>query len=707
VAAPPVGSADSYDLNAAETLVVPAPGVLANDTSPASLTLTAELESGAAFGDLTLRADGGFTYVNDGSRNIADSFSYRAVDDAGSSPPATVSLRVNVAPEAFAQSLVTREDAPLSLTLDAEDPNDDELRFVLGTGPTHGTLSAFDEVAGTLVYTPQAGYVGADSFTFSATDGVMTSTPATVSVYVNGAPYFTSIPPPQTVIAGRLSTPVSLSIADPEDPASSLALVARSARPDVLPNAGLSLTGTGATRSLTFTPLAGVAGVVTVTLELSDGLSTTTADLAVHVGVTHNLDAVEAPGNVRRALEVAQDGDTITFDPSHFRSDAALEQRTILLGSELLIDRSLTIRGPDQTALILSGNHTVRVLRVSGSEVELIDLTVADGAAGSGFGGGILAEGGWIRLAGCAVVGNSAQRGGGIYTSSAEMVVTGSIIADNVADLGGGVYNGKELTVIDSKLAGNAADLGGGIYNASILDITHTSLRGNSATQGGGLYNDVDVYSTRIYGSTFAENHAEFGGGIYNTGGSDLVITNVTIGENSGTFRGGGVYNDAGDVALYFSTVFGNRVDSLGGSGGVGGGIGHVTGSFTVYGTIVAGNVRGAAGEEEPDEITNVTPLTSASAHNLVGDAASANVLEDGVSGNIVGVDWATVLAGALANSGGRTETYPLLAGSPAIDAIPTVKCTDAKGLALTTDQRDMPRPAAVACDVGAYERQA
>jgi hypothetical protein len=45
------------------------------------------------------------------------------------------------------------------------------------TNPTHGTLSG---TAPNLIYAPNAGYVGADSFTFKANDRIDDSAPATV-----------------------------------------------------------------------------------------------------------------------------------------------------------------------------------------------------------------------------------------------------------------------------------------------------------------------------------------------------------------------------------------------------------------------------------------------------------------------------------------------------------------------------------------------
>ena len=50
-------------------------------------------------------------------------------------------------------------------------------------GPTHGTLTLNDN--GSFTYTPNGNYNGADSFTYTATDGTATSSVATVNITVS------------------------------------------------------------------------------------------------------------------------------------------------------------------------------------------------------------------------------------------------------------------------------------------------------------------------------------------------------------------------------------------------------------------------------------------------------------------------------------------------------------------------------------------
>lgn len=57
-------------------------------------------------------------------------------------------------------------------------------QVIVGTAPTHGTL-AFSGIIPT--YTPALGYAGSDTFTYTATDGNMTSAAATVSITVGAA----------------------------------------------------------------------------------------------------------------------------------------------------------------------------------------------------------------------------------------------------------------------------------------------------------------------------------------------------------------------------------------------------------------------------------------------------------------------------------------------------------------------------------------
>jgi RHS repeat-associated protein len=121
----------------------------------------------------------------------------------------------NRAPTALPQTLVTDEDVPLLLTLTGTDPEDDALVFSIVDAPTHGTLSG---TAPDLVYTPNPGYFGPDSFTFRVNDGQLDSEVARVDIevrLVNFAPEIVS--PPVTVATEGQDYRYDVDAEDPDD----------------------------------------------------------------------------------------------------------------------------------------------------------------------------------------------------------------------------------------------------------------------------------------------------------------------------------------------------------------------------------------------------------------------------------------------------------------------------------------------------------
>ena len=114
-----------------------------------------------------------------------DSFSFVVFDGAVESEPATVTFLVtNMIPVANNLSVSTLVNESVALALSASDADGDSLNYVTLTLPAHGQLEG---TAPNLTYIPDTGFAGQDSFTFSATDGIATSTPATVTITVTSA----------------------------------------------------------------------------------------------------------------------------------------------------------------------------------------------------------------------------------------------------------------------------------------------------------------------------------------------------------------------------------------------------------------------------------------------------------------------------------------------------------------------------------------
>lgn len=174
------------------------PGLLANDRDVESNFLSAILVSGPQHGTLTLNADGTFSYTPDQDFAGTDTFTYKVNDGALDSNVATVTLIVNEANDdpvrANDDSFTLAEDTPLTVAAPGLLTNDvnvdnDPLTALLVSGPTHGTLVL--NADGSFTYTPNANYVGDDSFTYMVNDGHTDSNVATVTIDVtpvNDAP---------------------------------------------------------------------------------------------------------------------------------------------------------------------------------------------------------------------------------------------------------------------------------------------------------------------------------------------------------------------------------------------------------------------------------------------------------------------------------------------------------------------------------------
>ena len=94
----PTADADFYDVEQDGTLVVDAPGVLANDSDLDSDSLSVSLVSPPDHGVLSLVPDGSFTYAPDPGYFGGDKFVYAATDVLGEQSTAQVVLNITPAP---------------------------------------------------------------------------------------------------------------------------------------------------------------------------------------------------------------------------------------------------------------------------------------------------------------------------------------------------------------------------------------------------------------------------------------------------------------------------------------------------------------------------------------------------------------------------------------------------------------------------------
>lgn len=242
-------------------------------------SLTFNIVASPANGDLSGMPPN-VTYTADPNYHGGDSFTFTVNDGTVASAAATVSITVtpqNDAPSATPQSVTTDEDTPKPITLAGTDPDGEPLTFSIVDSPANGDLSGTPP---NVTYTPDANTTGSDSFTFTANDGTVTSSAATVSITItpqNDAPSAT----PQSVTTDE-DTPKSITLAgtDPDGDTLTFSIV------DSPTNGDLS----GTPPNVTYTPDADSNGNDSFTFTVNDGTATSSA-ATVSMTITPQNDA--------------------------------------------------------------------------------------------------------------------------------------------------------------------------------------------------------------------------------------------------------------------------------------------------------------------------------------------------------------------------------------------------------------------------------
>jgi hypothetical protein len=396
-------------------------------------------------------------------------------------------------------------------------------------------------------------------------------------------------------------------------------------------------------------------------------------------------------GSLRQAIELSNN----TPGPNEIDFSAGLSGTITLTSGELRIaNHDLTIVGPGQNSLTVSGNGSSRVFDIaSGVTALLAGMTITGGRADNGGG---MYNTGTVTINACTITGNyvgdgsgGAGVGGGIVNSGTMTLTNSSVASNSTGDGdGGGIANSGTMTLINSSVTGNVTGTdswsdpwvypwfwghgggnGGGMYNSGTMILTNSTVSDNTsnlgqafefhgyfwAGDGGGIYNGSGTVT--LTNSTVAGNQSSWlgggicdGGGIYNGSGT-VTLTNSTVAGNQSSWLGGGIYDGSGTVTLTNSTVAGNQ--SSGWPGWRGGGGIFSSGSATLTNTIVANNPSGG-------DLSGFGTVAGRS--NLIGDGSGG--LDPAT--NLLNVD---PKLGPLQDNGGPTMTMALLPGSPAIDA--------------------------------------
>jgi hypothetical protein len=195
-----------------------------------------------------------------------------------SAPLAQVVTAVNAPPVSGADAYSTNEDTPLNVSAPGvlgndSDPDGDPITAVNPTQPAHGTVVLNSN--GSFTYTPAANFNGSDSFTYQASDGKLTSAPATVTLTVlpvNDPPSFTLAGSNITIAASAGAQSVNswatgISAGPPDESSQTVSFEVSNDTPTAFTSQP-AIDGNG---TLTFTPDPSASGTtVTVTVVAKD-----------------------------------------------------------------------------------------------------------------------------------------------------------------------------------------------------------------------------------------------------------------------------------------------------------------------------------------------------------------------------------------------------------------------------------------------------
>lgn len=254
---------------------------------------------------------------------------------------------------------------------------------------------------------------------------------------------------------------------------------------------------------------------------------------------------------------------------------------------------------------------------------------------------------------------------------------TATVLTSSVGPLIDNSYN--DLTredIFDGfTITGVFGSNGGAMRNTSVSPtIANCAFLNNYASDGAGIYNENS--SPLIVNTIFRDNVASFGSGgaIANMDGSNTILMNCLITDNTASELAGAVYNNNSELTLLNCTVAGNTQTSTGTITGY-------NGPVTVRSSIIYGNGSGIASQESAISV----------AYSLV-EGMNASETDHNLAGT------------TNPQFAGETD-WTLLPCSPAInrgtnDALPGL-------LTPQTDLAGNPRIYNAQTDMGAYEVQA
>lgn len=212
--------------------------------------------------------------------------------------------------------------------------------------------------------------------------------------------------------------------------------------------------------------------------------------------------------SVRAAVEAAADGDVIMIHSGTYAEPEVID----------IVDKSITLRGPDDLSATLSGQGTHRVIQIrndGASQTVVENLRIEDGLeCCPGTAGGMMILDCDPTIRNCRFTNNEAIWGAALYVKYSSALVTECRFENNRCSFHNWSYGAgitsfySSITVVDCVFVGNdAVSFGGAVHNLGsdgnvYQDCTFLS---NSSGEGGGAMTNFSSTPT-IVGCTFQGN---------------------------------------------------------------------------------------------------------------------------------------------------------------------------------------------------------
>ncbi len=424
-----------------------------SDTDGTIVSTTANAQNGTVI----VNDDGTITYTPDENYNGIDTISVVTKDDDGLTTVKTSTITVNDindAPTLTADSTkIVDEDGSISITFEAKDVDG---AITTTANAQNGTIVVNDD--GTITYTPDENYNGADTVTITTVDDDGASVSATTNISVsevNDPPVIDTILTQQVSQNGTKTIAFTASDVDGDALTSSIPIAT---------NGTATINENG---EIVFTPDEGFIGTAGILLEVQDE----------HGAITYESFLIEVSENMSPTLTieatatVVEDG-TIVLDYSASDSDGTISSTTATVPTE-------------QGTVVVNEDNTITftpAVNFSGEAIITVTTTDDDGAIDMKTSIITVSEDG-LSLAPTADIIDSSDTG----SSSVD-----NITYDNTPTIEGTTENGA--TVVITNEAGDIVGTGtadeNGVYSITTsilkegmqdLTITATDSNGNTS----------------------------------------------------------------------------------------------------------------------------------------------------------------------------------------------------------------------------------